>query len=98
MSRGGSYRPAPPTCSHCHAPVRWIHISATGKRWPCDPEAAEAGTIVVLPDGAGVELAGEDLANWKGRTFRFHFATCPTTQGWRRKRGIPEPTPKETRS
>jgi len=95
VSRGGTYRslqPKPTPCKLCGAPIFFVISTGTNRRIPCDPEAVEDGDTVVLQDGVHADVLGPDAARaWVGRKYRCHFATCPQTRAYRRKRGIPEP-------
>lgn len=95
MSRGGSYRslqPRPKPCGGCGAPVFWVVNTATGKHLPCDIAESDVGDVVILQDGIHADVLDSESARaWVGRKYRIHFATCPLTRGYRRKRGIPEP-------
>lgn len=81
------------SCRSCGAPLRWAK-TLNGKAIPLDAEPTSAGNIVLhdTRDPRSPQarvLAGADLldARSEGTTLWLsHYATCPDSQKWRRRR------------
>jgi hypothetical protein len=95
----GRFRPLQPQarlvpCRSCRAPIFFARILASGKPVPIDPEPVADGNLVLVdPEGQCVNvLTPAEVPSYAGAKFQTHFRTCPDAKGWRRKRGIPEPS------
>lgn len=81
-------KPVLPTinrCRDCDRPIRWIRILPSRKRHPIDAAAVGDGTIeIALGKGGeiwwGRVLTRAQRANYVGRLFMSHFATCPFSE------------------
>jgi len=87
---GYSYKPPIEHCKSCGAPIYWATSEASGKRHPVDVEPVEDGNVLLsLRGGTGlvarVLKKGEEVEDGRNR-YTSHFATCPQSKTWRKKR------------
>jgi hypothetical protein len=80
-------RPDRPTrCGSCGAAIVWA-ITEGGGRMPVDAEPTPEGNLRLFRKREGGTLSVVVCApGSQPRLFRPHFATCPDTESWRRRR------------
>ena len=77
-------------CRSCKAVIRWA-VSETGRLIPLDAEPDMRGTVRLepaAPDATvprAVVVAEPDRAQWAGRLYLAHFASCPFADEHRRR-------------
>jgi hypothetical protein len=73
-------------CRSCGQKVQWV-MTEKGRRMPVDLQPVYAGNIILKDRSGNVPLAIYVKPDPQFKRYISHFATCPSADKWRKKKG-----------